>query len=142
MNIFVLQQCLDFRSEGSQKSSVLFITSGNNLYCAGNKCRHNDTIIFTNESSLTFRLLFTGQCGGSVDLVIAIPGSTVVPDSEFNTYEEGLIELLRYFHISPDNFNVGLVLYGEGAEAINYPQPFLLRVQVGRVYSPNAVYKF
>lgn len=71
-----------------------------------------------------------GQCNGAVDLVIAVPGSLAVSPYEFREYENNLIELLRHFSIEPEQFNIGLIIYGQNAVPIAWPQPFKTRTQV------------
>lgn len=63
-------------------------------------------------------------------MVIAVPGSTAVPQSEFEAYEDNIINLLRSFVILPDQFNIGLILYGERAVPILWPQPYKNRTRV------------
>lgn len=62
-------------------------------------------------------------------MIIAVPGSSLVVESEFDVLEEHIIELLRFFEISVDDFNIGLVLYGQSPIPILYPQPFKTRQQ-------------
>ncbi|XP_052797771.1 uncharacterized protein LOC128229907 isoform X2 [Mya arenaria] len=75
-----------------------------------------------------------GQCRantGPVDLVIAVPGSNhVIPENEFSAFEKNLINLLMHFAIQPDEFNIGLILYGKTAIPIATPQPFKTRTQI------------
>ena len=77
--------------------------------------------------------IVTGQCRGNInhaDLVVAVPGSLLVPEMEFQAFEKQLIRLFRYFAIEPDEFNIGLILYGREAVNIATPQPFKTRIQV------------
>ncbi|XP_045173657.2 uncharacterized protein LOC123535166 [Mercenaria mercenaria] len=71
-----------------------------------------------------------GECMGKADIVIAVPGSYAVPYFDFSPFEEQLVELIRYFAIEPDQFNIGLVLYGAHTVTIATPQPFKTRVQM------------
>lgn len=71
-----------------------------------------------------------GQCLGAADVVIAVPGSYKVPYYDFKAFESQLTRLLRYFTIEPDQFNIGLLLYGAHTVTIANPQPFKTRVQM------------
>ena len=77
-------------------------------------------------------LLFTilAQCPGKADIVLAIPGSDLVPGQEFFPFERFLISLVSYFQLDPDNVNIGLILYGKEPVAINWPQPFKTQTQI------------
>ncbi|KAL4224061.1 hypothetical protein ACF0H5_017518 [Mactra antiquata] len=85
---------------------------------------------------IIFGLLITtvnyvyGECNGYADLVIAVPGGFQVPHHEFTIFEEHLHDLIRYFSIEPDQFNIGLILYGESTVTIATPQPFKNRLQM------------
>ncbi|KAH3884484.1 hypothetical protein DPMN_008464 [Dreissena polymorpha] len=83
--------------------------------------------------ALLFFSRIRGQCRGNAnhaDLIIAVPGSSKVPELEFQSFEENLIDLLRHFSIEPNEFNIGLILYGENAIRIAAPQPFKTRTQI------------
>ena len=65
-----------------------------------------------------------GDCGGTADVIFAVPGSWSVPGEEFFPFETFLTMLADYFVMDRDNINVGLILYGKEPIAISLPQPF------------------
>lgn len=79
---------------------------------------------------VAFSYAVKGECFGKADLVIAVPGSHAVPYYDFLAFEGQLIDLLRYFAIEPQFFNIGLILYGEHTVTLASPQPFKTRVQM------------
>lgn len=63
------------------------------------------------------------DCPGKADIIFAIPGSYDIPGEEFFPFERFLVMLIDHFVLNVDNINVGLMLYGNEALALTYPQP-------------------
>ena len=82
------------------------------------------------QYKLFYLLSVLAQCDGNADIVIAVPGSTDVPQYEFDVFETELTELLRHFKINRGNFNIGLVLYGKTQIRVASPQPFKTRKEL------------
>ena len=87
-------------------------------------------LILEKLSNLILFFTILAQCPGKADIVLAVPGSDLVPGQEFFPFERFLISLVSYFQLDPDNVNIGLILYGKEPVAINWPQPFKTQTQI------------
>ncbi|ESO95259.1 hypothetical protein LOTGIDRAFT_176673 [Lottia gigantea] len=66
------------------------------------------------------------DCNGEADVVLAIPASrTQVPQSEFDLYEDFLIDMVNYYTVKKDRTNVGLIIYGSEPMVMNGLMPSL-----------------
>ncbi|XP_041347989.1 uncharacterized protein LOC121367716 [Gigantopelta aegis] len=57
------------------------------------------------------------NCNGPADIVVAVPASKDVPDSEFQHIEAFLVNVTRYFSLPQTQ--IGLILYGNDTEVIS-----------------------
>jgi hypothetical protein len=51
--------------------------------------------------------LVSADCGGSADVIFAVPGNGKIPGEEFFPFEKFLTMLVDYFRIDRDNVNIG-----------------------------------
>lgn len=70
------------------------------------------------------------DCGGSADIVFAVPGSGHIPGEEFFPFERFLTMLVDYFRLDADNINIGLILYGREPIPVSWPQPAKDQTQI------------